>query len=354
MRKIFKFILIGIIFLAVSIYGFLKFSSHNKVQSVEEVQKNEQIVEEKKDIETTLAAGGDVMLSRYVGTKIRKSGDMALPFRKISNIFSEADIAFINLESPFYNQGEYVTDGMVFKSEPETIEGLNLAGIDIVSMANNHAKNRGSNGLLYSFDLLNKNNIEYAGAGRNFNEAHQEKIIEKEEIKFAFLAYTYSDGANFKSSVTSNDPDVAFMNILEMKKDVERARKTADVIIVSMHAGAEYQNYPNVEQKEFAREAIDAGANLVLGHHPHVVQTTEKYNNGFIIYSLGNLVFDQMWSQETQEGVIASCKFVNKNLKQINFIPIKIENYNQPRKATDIEAKGILKRMNLEESTIDL
>jgi poly-gamma-glutamate synthesis protein (capsule biosynthesis protein) len=294
------------------------------------------------------------MLSRYVGTKIRKSGDMALPFRNIYNIFSEADISFINLEAPFYDQGDYVTEGMIFKSEPETIAGLNLAGIDIVSMANNHAKNEGQAGLLYSFNLLDENNIKYVGAGNDKEEAHQEKIIEKEGIKFAFLAYTYSDGINSKSSVTSDDPDVAFMDVVEMKKDVERATNKADVIVVSMHAGVEYQNYPNVEQEKFAREAIDAGANLVLGHHPHVVQSTEKYNNGFIIYSLGNLVFDQMWSQETQEGVIASCKFVNNNLKQIEFVPIKIENYNQPRQASDSESAIILKRMQLGQSIIDL
>jgi poly-gamma-glutamate synthesis protein (capsule biosynthesis protein) len=144
------------------------------------------------------------------------------------------------------------------------------------------------------------------------------------------------------------------MDVVEMKKDVERATNKADVIVVSMHAGVEYQNYPNVEQEKFAREAIDAGANLVLGHHPHVVQSTEKYNNGFIIYSLGNLVFDQMWSQETQEGVIASCKFVNNNLKQIEFVPIKIENYNQPRQASDSESAIILKRMQLGQSIIDL
>ena len=305
-------------------------------------------------IETTLAAGGDVMLSRHVGVKIRESGDSALPFREIYNVFNEADITFVNLESPFYNQGEYVTEGMVFKSEPETIEGLNLAGIDIVSLANNHARNKGEAGLLYTFDYLLENNIEYVGAGNNFNEAHQEKILEKEGIKFSFLAYTYSDGANFESSVTRDGLDVAFMDVIKMKEDIKRARKISDVVIVSMHAGIEYKNYPNVQQKEFAKEAINSGANLILGHHPHVVQSVEKYNNGFIIYSMGNLVFDQMWSEETREGIIVKCKFINKDLKQIEFIPIKIENYNQPRKASNSESSVILERMKLEQSIIDL
>lgn len=351
MKKSYKLFLTGIVFVIIGAFGFLKFGSDKNEEFVEE---KEQVVEEKEDIETTLVAGGDVMLSRHVGTKIRESGDSALPFREIYNIFNEADIAFVNLESPFHNEGGYVTEGMVFKSEPETIEGLNLAGIDVVSLANNHTRNRSETGLLYTFDYLLENNIDYVGAGNNFEEAHLEKILEKEGIKFAFLAYTYSDGANFESSVTIDDPDVAFMDVIKMKEDVERARKISDVVVVSMHAGVEYKNYPNVQQKEFAREAINSGADLILGHHPHVVQSIEKYNNGFIIYSMGNLVFDQMWSEETREGIIAKCRFINKDLKQIEFIPIKIENYNQPRKAFDSESDIILERMKLEQSIIDL
>lgn len=359
MKKSFKLFLIGLACVMLGILGFLNFKQKDNkdIQSsilrpVEKVTKNKK--EDKKNVETNIVAGGDVMLSRHVGTKIRESGDDAVPFRKIYNIFSEADIAFVNLESPFYNQGDYMTEGMVFKSEPETIEGLNLAGIDMVSLANNHTRNRGEKGLLYTFDYLSENNIKYAGAGRNSIEAHQEKIIEKEGIKFAFLAYTYSDGVNFESSMAKEDPDVVFMDVKTMKEDVERAKKIADVVVISMHAGVEYKNYPNIQQKEFAREAINSGADLVLGHHPHVVQSTEKYGKGYIIYSMGNLVFDQMWSEETREGVIARCSFMNSSLNKIEFMPVKIENYNQPRLATLNESNIILERMGLKEAMIDL
>jgi len=138
MKKSLKLFLIGVIFVIIGAFGFLKFGSNKN--EVELIEEKKQIIEEKKDIETTLVVGGDVMLSRYVGVKIRESGDSALSFREIYNVFSEADMAFVNLEAPFYNQGAYVTEGMIFKSEPETIEGLNLAGIDIVSLANNHTK----------------------------------------------------------------------------------------------------------------------------------------------------------------------------------------------------------------------
>jgi poly-gamma-glutamate synthesis protein (capsule biosynthesis protein) len=119
-----------------------------------------------------------------------------------------------------------------------------------------------------------------------------------------------------------------------------------------MHAGYEYQTYPNQQQKEFAEAAVDSGAELVLGHHPHVVQTTEVYNGGYIIYSLGNLVFDQMWSEETREGIIARCQFLNSEVRSVEFIPIKIENYSQPRLANEAESDKILSRMGLEEAVV--
>lgn len=359
MNKIFKILLIITLFIGIGVFVFLRFRNNESqitviTSELEKEIENKEVEREKEDVNTTLVAGGDVMLSRHVGTKIRRSGDNALPFRNVYKIFNEADIAFINLESPFYNQGGYVTEGMTFKSEPETIEGLNSAGIDIVSLANNHARNQREIGLLYTFDYLYANGIRYVGSGRNYEEAHQYKILRNKNIKFAFLAYTYSDGINTKSSVTKNDPDVAFMDLQQMKKDVEKAKKNSDAVIVSMHAGIEYKSYPNEQQKEFAREAIDSGAKLVLGHHPHVVQSTEKYNNGYIIYSMGNLVFDQMWSQETREGLIVKCKFINSSLDQLEFLPIIIEDYSQPRLASEAESEKILNRVNIEKTIIDL
>lgn len=353
MKKSLKLFLLGIILVIGGVFGFLKFCSDKEVK-MEFTEEKEQAVEKKKDVETILVAGGDVMLSRHVGTKIRRSGDNALPFRNVYNIFNEADIAFVNLEAPFYNQGDYVTEGMIFKSEPETIEGLNLAGIDIVSLANNHMQNKGEGGLLYTLEILSENKIMFTGAGNDFEEIHQGKILDRKGIKFSFLAYTYSDGDNFESSASKDHSGVAFMDVLQMKKDVEKARKKSDIVVVSMHAGVEYSSYPNTQQKEFAREAVGAGATLILGHHPHVVQSVEQYNDGFIIYSMGNLIFDQMWSEETREGIIAKCKFANNKLKQIEFIPIKIEDYNQPKKVSGEESDIILKRMGLNKSIIDL
>lgn len=196
MKNLSKYLIFGGVLFVLGIFGIyritaetqdIEFETQNVVSMRGEVENvgidNENI----KDIEFDLAAGGDVMLSRHVGTKIRESGDNAMPFRKIADIFSQADIAFVNLESPFYNQGDYVIEGMVFKTEPEYIDGLKLAGIDMVSLANNHLRNRGRAGLQYTFEFLEQNDIKYSGAGNNNYEAHQSKIIEVENLKIAFF-----------------------------------------------------------------------------------------------------------------------------------------------------------------------
>lgn len=359
MKKSFFLFIFGIFLCSLGGFGFFRLFAKNSkentaeiLESIRTLNKNE--IEKISLARNIIVAAGDVMLSRHVGTKIRNAKNPTLPFQKVKNILSAGDITFVNLEAPFYNKGEPVTAGMIFKAEPETIEGLIFAGIDVVSLANNHIKNKGEAGLLYTLNSLTNAGIKYVGAGKNDEEAHQAALFESKEVKFSFLAYTASDGVKEVADQDVNNPDVAFLDPKQAKKDIEKAKENSDVVIVSMHAGAEYTFDPNQKQIEFARNAIDSGASLVIGHHPHVVQKVEQYKGGFIIYSLGNLVFDQMWSEETKEGVIAKCRFEGKNLKSIEFIPIKIEDYNQPRIANDFEEEKILKRMGLEKPLVNL
>lgn len=317
--------------------------------------------------EITFVAGGDVMLSRHVGEKIRKYKDNSWLFRKIYEEFNSADLAFVNLESPFYNQGLPVTEGMVFKAEPDTIDGLKLAGIDIVSFANNHARNQGNNGLLYTFKHLKSNGIEYVGAGRNSDEAYQGKIIEVKGIKFGFLAYSYDTQYE-----QSENPTVAGMDLEKLKQGISDLKNKADFIIISMHAGNEYTTKPNKQQTEFAHAAIDNGANLVIGHHSHWIQKIENYQGKYIFYGLGNLVFDQMWSDETQKGLVVKLTLSGKNLKhhepykvhgspkpfsglgQIELKPVKIDDYGQPRWMSEEESREILDTIGIANNIIEI
>lgn len=345
-----KYFIIIAILIALAIGGFWFVKSSRVTADIENQVKLAAVkLPTQKPPEITFMAGGDVMLSRHVGEKIRKYKDNSWPFRKIYADFKNADLAFVNLESPFYDKGAPITEGMVFKAEPNTIDGLKLAGIDIVSLANNHSRNQGSNGLLYTFEHLKNNGIVYAGAGQNSEEAYQGKIIEAQGVKFGFLAYAYNE-----HYAASNNPTVAGMDLEKLKQGIANLKNKADFIIVSMHAGNEYTTKPNQQQIEFAHAAIDAGADLVIGHHAHWIQKIEKYQGKYIFYGLGNLVFDQMWSDETQKGLTAKFTFAGKQLKQIELKPVQIDDYGQPRWMSDTEIKEVLKTIDLESNLIKI
>lgn len=270
---------------------------------------------------THLVLGGDVMLSRHVARVAREKGDPAFPLRDLAPVLQAADIAFANLESPFSDRGAVVQHGMIFKAEPEMIAALELAGIDVVSTANNHARDQGSHGVEFTLDWLERHRIAVAGTGSSAEAAHAGTVIERNGVKFGFLAYTY-DQSN--GNHTDVDERVAVMDITRMREDVVRLGARADAIIVSMHAGAEYSPKFNAQQVAFARAAIDAGASVVVGHHPHVTQPWERYGSGVIFYSLGNLVFDQFQRVETQHGALADIVFEGPRLARAGVLPVDI------------------------------
>lgn len=276
-----------------------------------------------KSDDTDLAAknilifGGDVMLSRTVNTKMEKYHNYNWPLEAIAPLTSSADIAIANLESPFLFTDNYqvLTGSFSFKANPKSVSALSLAGFDILSLANNHILNQGAKGLSDTRQVLDGANISYVGL-----RADNLVIKESKGVKFAFLAYTYNQDSEKIANI---------FNITEIENNISEAKKQADVVIVMMHAGTEYQKKPNNDQVKFAHLAIDAGADLVIGGHPHWIQTTEVYKDKTIIYSLGNLIFDQMWSQNTQIGLLARVYFNGKEQINIEYIPINIKDYGR-------------------------
>jgi poly-gamma-glutamate synthesis protein (capsule biosynthesis protein) len=272
-------------------------------------------------VRTRLLLGGDVMLSRHVGRVARWLRDPAFPLRDIAPLFQAADIAFVNLESPFSDRGAVMERGMIFKAEPEMIAALELAGVDVVSTANNHARDQGSHGVEFTLDWLGSHQIAVAGTGKSAEAAHAGVVIERNGLRFGFLAYTY-DQSN--GNHLDTDDRVAVMDVGRMREDVARLTARADAIIVSMHAGIEYSPKSNAQQVAFAKAAVDAGARVVVGHHPHVTQPWERYGEGLIFYSLGNLVFDQFQRIETQRGAIADIVFEGPRLARASLLPLEI------------------------------
>jgi poly-gamma-glutamate synthesis protein (capsule biosynthesis protein) len=300
-----------------------------------------------KSKEVSLIAVGDIMLSRTVAKKIKANGDLNFPFLKTAEFLRSGDIVFGNLECPITAGREIQSGEMIFHANPGVEQALAKAGFSILSLANNHSMNFNVKGIEDTFKYLSNVNIKYVGAGKNDEEAYSPVFVKLNDFTFAFLAYTDPSVVPISYKAGKDRPGVAFMDVEKMVKAVNEAKKIADFVIVSMHAGNEYVFNPNQFQINFAHAAIDAGAEIVIGHHPHVIQKVEKYKGKWIIYSLGNFVFDQMWSQETREGLIAKIIFDENGVKNIEFTPILIEDYAQPKILEGEDAERILKKLNI-------
>ena len=268
-----------------------------------------------------LLFAGDVMFSRGVREEILAAHDPALPFRKIAPMLASADIAFVNLESPFSDAGPYHKAGLIFHSPPFAVAGLQLAGIDVASTANNHARDCGAHGVQYTLAWLRSHGIVPVGSADSADQAHAGVVLERNGIRFGFLAYTYDQSNGNWRDV---DKRIALADPAQIAKDVRKLKKRVDVVIVSMHHGVEYMPRPSKAQITFAHAAIDAGAMLVIGHHPHVVEPLEQYKRGLIFYSLGNFVFDQFQRLETQHGEIAEVDFLGRTILFATAWPVKI------------------------------
>ncbi|HNV97210.1 MAG TPA: CapA family protein [bacterium] len=304
-------------------------------------------IKQEKEIsqQASMIAVGDIMLSRGVASKIKKYDNFDYPFLKLKEILKSVDFNFANLESPIIAGQAINTGQMIFRADPGIEKNLKENNFSIFSLANNHMPNFGAHGIENTIKLLNEQNIKYCGAGENENTAYAPAYLEVNGIKFAFLCFNDSDVVPISYMAGASSYGTAFMDIKKLQESIKIARENSDFVIISMHSGTEYVNDPNKRQIEFAHNAIDFGADLIIGHHPHVVQTIEKYKDKYIFYSLGNFIFDQMWSQETKEGLIVKFIFEkNKNI-QFSIIPIVIEDYSQPRLANEEESTKILKRL---------
>ena len=262
------------------------------------------------DNSVTLILGGDVMLGRTVMTTSIEKKDYTYPFLKIADLLKNADLTFVNLENPVVVNCPERVEGLIFCADPKTLEGLTFAGVDIVNLANNHTLNYGQNGFEETKDNLDEVSIKHVGES-NF-------VIKKVNgMSFGFLGFEKSQQVNPKLSEEE-------INLIK-----ESDRKV-DVLIVAMHWGVEYQDKALAGVGALARELVDLGADIVVGHHPHWVQDIEYINGVPVYYSLGNLVFDQMWSDKTREGLVVKLTFDNKKLVGEELIKTYMENWAQP------------------------
>lgn len=296
-----------------------------------------QSLENKDDQTYTIIATGDVIPARSVNAKVVGLNDFTFPFKKTADFLKRADAVFINLESPLIPNCPVTIEGMIFCGDRGNVQGLTYANVSVVSIANNHMANYGLKGIGETVALLKRNNIAVTGNGES-------AILTIKEKRFGFLGY--NDVENF-AGIASADVNQIILDVSELKKDV-------DFVIVAFHWGIEYVSDPTQRQRELAHAAIDAGADLVIGNHPHWVQGIEQYKEKFITYAHGNFIFDQMWSRQTREGVLGKYIFNDTGLIDVQFYPVIIDDYSQPRFATQIEAEIILSRMRKSTEEITL
>lgn len=291
----------------------------------------------------TITAAGDVMMGGTAEPYLIKNG-YDYPFDSTRDILKKADVAIINLETPLTNSDELLVEKKYrFRNPPEkVVPALQNAGIDIVSLANNHTLDYGYTGLNDTLAALTKGNIAYHGAGQNNADARKAVIMQRKGQRIGFLAYSNTFPKEFWAK--PNRPGVAFGHQQDIKADVEAlSAQGIDIIVVSFHWGREGTTELRPYQPILARAAIDAGADLVIGHHPHVLQEIEEYKDGVILYSLGNFVFGS-FSNRVEESAIAQINFKDGKYHSLKITPLLVNNfkvYFQPKILTGQPAKKV-------------
>jgi poly-gamma-glutamate synthesis protein (capsule biosynthesis protein) len=290
---------------------------------------------------------GDIIFGRYVVKRMEALGDFAAPFRAIYPELVVADVTIGNLEcslSDSFPQPENEDpQTFLFKSWTDAVEGLKLGGIDILGRANNHSFNFGALGMQDTTDTLDAAGIKHFGMGHTIDEARKPTIIEWDGISYALLGYNgISDDWDAAGPDWAGTTPLVDWMVVE---DIQRERANGHIVIPFFHWGVEYVADPTEEQRYFAHIAIDAGAALVMGSHPHWVQAVETYAGIPIVYSLGNFVFDQEWSRETKEGMFADVWMQGAKVLEIDLVPVLIEDEHRPRRLDPWEAVPVLQRV---------
>lgn len=249
----------------------------------------------------TFAAVGDIALSHNYEELIKHKGP-DYPFDHVRSFFWQKDIVFANLEGPLGISGKPYPLKCSLKAAPDYVKGLKNAGINVVSLANNHILDYREDAMYETMQLLEEHGILFFGAGSNLAEARRPAILEKKGIRVGFLGYcdVVIDSPFYAGP---NERGVSPFVLEYVKQDIHALRPRVDLLALSLHWGMENFSLPLPEQIRMGRELIDSGADIILGHHPHVVQRLEQYKQGYIAYSLGNFLFSDIdWSWHNEKG----------------------------------------------------
>jgi len=267
----------------------------------------------------TLAFVGDILLAGRVQQEIAREGPGA-PFAGVAAILRNADLAVGNLECPLSTRGRAVEKTYTFRASPDTAESLHAAGFEIVSLANNHSGDYGKPALLDTLAACQAHGVKTVGAGDSLKAAREPVLVSvgRPPQRVALLAYSNMQPTEFYASDSRAGTNPA--RVEEIKRDVAAARAGADIVVVLFHFGQERSPTPTKTQRLLAHAAADAGADLVIGHHPHVLQGLERYHHSLIAYSLGNFLFPSH-RPETRETAILSFSRSPDGVSEVRITP---------------------------------
>jgi poly-gamma-glutamate capsule biosynthesis protein CapA/YwtB (metallophosphatase superfamily) len=296
----------------------------------------------------TLTAVGDILLDRGVAEKIDRHGT-GYPFEQVAGILSAADITFGNLECPLTDKGTKVPKRYCFQAHPAAVACLVESGFDLLSLANNHTMDCGRTGLVETIQVLKNKGIKWCGAGGSRAEAEVATVLTVKGVKIAFIGF--SEFLPEGSFVRVDRPTIAFASPERVRRAVKAARRTADVVVTSFHWGIEYAARPHPRQRRLTRAAMEAGADLVLGHHPHVLQGLEVITRAsppvrppqLVAYSLGNFLFDRRTGRALQSAILR-CSLTRHGLTAAEVVPIQLDGI-RPLPATALQSQTILTRL---------
>jgi hypothetical protein len=293
----------------------------------------------------TVAAGGDVLGDRGVGIFMDKNGGEPV-FAQVKPLFEWAQLAFVNLEGPISDKGARATwKEYTFRARPALLDALVSGGVDVVSLANNHSMDYGAKALLDTITRLDEAGVRYAGAGADAAAASAPALIKTPAGTVAFIAVTDIIPGGFAATSDSPGVNVTTPDRKKLLAAVAAADKKADFVIVSLHWGTEYAPRAGQDQQKLAHQLVDSGADLILGHHPHVIEGLELYRDRLIAYSLGDFVWDH-YSRETGETFVLQVTIPPSGPPSFKVVPVYLDSVSGiPAPVTGDDAEAILTRL---------
>ncbi|HEU0288369.1 MAG TPA: CapA family protein [Nocardioidaceae bacterium] len=301
---------------------------------------------------TTVTVVGDIMLGRGVGD--RHAADPGRPLRPLADRLRSAELTVGNLESTLSDDGVPRQGDDSFAADPAVVGALAAAGFDVLSLANNHTGDYGDAAFRDTLRRLDHSPIRRVGAGVDADAAWRPVVVRRDGMRIGFVAF---NAIGETPRATASQPGAAEVrmqprtgplnpgDLRRLTSTIEDLTERADIVIGLPHWGDQYTNQPVQDQRRVGRAMLHAGADIVVGGHPHWVQGIQTHRDGLVVHSLGNFVFDMDFSQATEEGVLLELVWWGSELMGARFVPYVIDDHYLPRLAYGPRAEATLERM---------